>query len=50
MRMSDKKRSSLMSLSSSFPLLCAQANELESFVSFHFVKQTDKQRVKKFGR
>ena len=39
--MSKKKRNTLMSLSSSFPLLCSQANELESFVSFPFQKQTD---------
>ena len=30
-----------MSLSFSFPLLCPQTNELESFVSFHFLRQTD---------
>ena len=39
--MSKKKRNTLMSLSSSFPLLCSQTNELESFVSFPFQKQTD---------
>ena len=35
--MGKKQRNTLMSLSSSLPLLCSQTNELESFVSF----QTD---------